>query len=285
MQPQLVDLHTHTSASDGTDTPTELIIKAAKKNLASIAITDHDTLSGLEEAEDAGKQYQVEVIRGCELGVASEYGEIHLLGLWIPHHAVQLEKALKTLRKHRDERNKLIVDKINRLGIPLEYEDIVAKSFGETVGRLHIAQALMEKGYVSSVAEAFHKYLGYNALAYIPKVTLQAKEGIRLLVDSGAMVSFAHPMLLKCPKDWLEATLLQFKEYGLSAIEAYHSDHSSQDERYCVELAHRYGLGLTGGSDYHGEGKPLISLGKGRGGMRITVTMLDMLKAQHNKLM
>lgn len=285
MQHQFVDLHTHTSASDGTDTPTELIKKAVEQKLAAIAITDHDTISGLNEAEQAGNSYQIEVIRGCELGVTSEYGEIHLLGLWIPYSSSTLDQLFKKLCQDREERNKCIIQKINILGYPLSYEEVASKFFGEAMGRLHIAQALVEKGYVTSLFEAFKKLLGHNALAYVPKTTVQLKQGIQLLAEAGALVSFAHPMLLTCPKDWLEKTVVTLKSYGLSAIEAYHSEHSEQDERYCINLASQYDLGITGGSDYHGLGKPLVKLGKGRGGRRMTVAMLDALKERHAKIM
>lgn len=284
MQPCFVDLHTHTIASDGTDTPRELVMKAAELKLAAVAITDHDTISGLEEGEQAGKESQIEVIRGCELGVTSEYGEIHLLGLWIPYHNASLRGMFETLLKDRHDRNRLIISKLNKLGYDVTYEEIIAKVSGEAVGRLHIAQHLTEKGYFNETKEAFKSCLGHNGLAYVPKTTLSLKEGIRLLADAGAMVSFAHAMLLRCPKDWLEDTIGKLKDYGLSAIEAYHSEHSQEDERYCVELASQYQLGITGGSDYHGAGKPKVKLGRGRGGVRMTSAMLDVLKERHFRI-
>lgn len=281
MQPYFVDLHTHTIASDGTDTPRELVIKAAKLKLAAIAITDHDTIAGLEEAEQAGRENQIEVIRGCELGVTSKYGEIHLLGLWLPYDNISLKKMFKTLLKDRHDRAKLIISKLNKLGYNISYEEIIANVFGESIGRLHIAQHLTQKGYFVNTKEAFKSCLGYNGLAYIPKTTISLKEGVRVLADAGAMVSFAHPMLLRCPKDWLEDTIIMLKDCGLSAIEAYHSEHSQKDERYCVDLANRYDLGITGGSDYHGTGKPNVKLGKGRGRVRMTLAMLEVLKERH----
>lgn len=284
MQPYFVDLHTHTIASDGTDTPRELVIKAAKLKLAAIAITDHDTIAGLEEGEQAGKENQVEVIRGCELGVTSKYGEIHLLGLWLPQDNISLREMFKTLLKDRHDRARLIINKLNKLGYNISYEEIIANTPGEAIGRLHIAQHLTKKGYFVDTKEAFKSCLGHNGLAYIPKTTISLKEGIRVLADAGAMVSFAHPMLLRCPKDWLEDTIVMLKDYGLSAIEAYHSDHSQKDERYCVDLASRYQLGITGGSDYHGAGKPNVKLGRGRGGVRMTLAMLDILKERHFRI-
>ncbi len=281
MQVQLVDMHTHTSISDGTDTPAELVNKAAKLNLAAIAITDHDTLDGLDEAEDSGKKYNIEIIRGCELSVTSCYGEIHLIGLWVSKNVEKINDVFNRLYKYRVERNLYLVEKFNKLGCALQYEDVLTQSCGKIIGRLHFAQALLHKGYVSSIHEAFRKYLGCHGSAYIPKEMLKPKEAISLLVDAGAMVSFAHPMLLPCPREWLEKSIASFKNYGLSAIEAYHSDHSLQDERYCVDLATRYDLGITGGSDYHGTAKPNIFLGKGRGRTRVTVALLNALKERH----
>ena len=278
MQPLFVDLHTHTTASDGTDAPAALVRKAAALGLAAVAITDHDTLSGLAEAEEAGQQHGIEVIRGCELGVASAYGEMHLLGLWLPEDASLLETTLVDLRRRRESRNLRMLEKLEQLGYPVAYESVLHFAGGESVGRPHIASALLEKGYVASRDEAFARFLGARGAAYVPRELLTPEQGVALMAGLGATVCIAHPMLMRCPPAWFDDILPRLKECGLSAIEAYHSEHSAADERFCAELARRYSLGLSGGSDYHGLTKPAVRLGRGRGGLRVTAAILDALK-------
>ena len=283
MQPRFVDLHTHTTASDGTDAPRDLIRRAASLKLAAVAVTDHDTVSGLDEAEAAGREYGVEIIRGCELGVQGQYGEIHLLGLWLPRHSAPLDAELSRLRGHREERNLKILDRLRSIGINIGYQEVLDEAGGESVGRPHIDRVLQKRGIVSNFAQAFELYLGYYGAAYVPRTLLTPEEGVSLMADLGAVVSFAHPMLIRCPPSWFDEIIPRLKEAGLGAIEAYHSEHSARDERFCVELAARYGLGLSGGSDYHGMAKPGVELGRGKGGLRVTVALLDALKARRKR--
>ena len=165
----------------------------------------------------------MEIIRGCELGVQGQYGEIHLLGLWLPRHSAPLDAELARLRGHREERNLKILDRLRSIGINIGYQEVLDEAGGESVGRPHIARVLQKRGIVSNFVQAF------------------------------------------------------------GAIEAYHSEHSARDERFCVELAARYGLGLSGGSDYHGMAKPGVELGRGKGGLRVTVALLDALKARRKR--
>ncbi len=280
---QYIDLHTHTLASDGSDTPKELVKKAAEHGLVAVAITDHDTLGGLAEGAAQGKISQVEVIRGCELSVHSECGELHILGLWIKNDPVELEQALEMLRKYRSDRNEIIVDRLKKMGLDISYDYVVELAGGDTVGRPHIASALMKKGYVSSVREAFGSYLGSNGKAYEPKKVLSIDEAMNLLIASEATICLAHPGLIKCSEQWLDNLLAHLKTLGLSAIEAYHSSHSNDQEATCVRLAQKHDLDLTGGSDYHGRTKPDIHLGVGKGNLRITTHILDKLKQRRTQ--
>ncbi len=274
-----IDLHTHSTASDGSDTPSELVGKAAKAGLAAMALTDHDTLAGLDEAATAAQQCGVEFIRGCELSSLCPYGEVHLVGLWLPHVPQSLPDTLNYLREGRHERNRRIVRKLQEQGVSITYEEVLTVAKDGSVGRPHIAQILVAKNTVTSTRQAFEEFLGTHGRAYVPRVALTPLEALAALKAEGATVSFAHPMLLKAPDTWLEETISQLKDAGLDALEAYHSEHSNNDVRRCVALAHQYGLALTGGTDYHGIPKPSITLGRGKGGMRVPYTLLEELKA------
>ncbi len=314
-----VDLHTHTLASDGRDTPTAVVSKAAWLGLTAIAITDHDTLDGLAEAEAQGKENNIEVIRGCELSVLSECGEVHILGLWIPQQAQDLEQALKQLRHNRMQRNVVIVERLQKMGIDISYEDVLRmakkakgqqggklletlqcatkavlapfkgksatsedaqKSEENAVGRPHIAAVLLEKGYVTSIKEAFVKYLADGCPAYEPKKIFEVEEVFRLLREAQATISLAHPGLIRCTPQWLDNYVAFLKNLGLCALEVHHSEHDEETTARMLALTKKYDLGVSGGSDYHGSVKPTIHLGCGKGNLRINVSILEALKEQ-----
>lgn len=279
-----IDLHTHTLASDGTDSPAQLVRRAKDLGLAAVAITDHDTVAGLAEAEKQGQALGLEVICGCEISARGEDNEMHILGLWLPSDTTVLEQSLLRLREHRHERNVIIVAKLQALGLDISYEEVQAASQGEAVGRPHIAAVLLRKGFVQNWQEAFTRYLGYKGQAYVPKEILSPEQAVNLLAGMGATVSLAHPCLSVSSREAVENLVRNLKGFGLNAIEAYHSDHSQAEQRFCVDLATRYGLALTGGSDYHGTSKPRISLGSGYGGLRVPMFVLDSLKAQRRRL-
>jgi predicted metal-dependent phosphoesterase TrpH len=281
-----IDLHCHSTASDGSDEPEELIRKAVGAKLAALAVTDHDSLAGLDAAQQAARETKLELIRGCEVSVYGEGGEMHILGLWIPLEHPNLnafEGVLRDLRDHRAIRNRIMVERLRKLGCSLSYDDVLAESGGESVGRPHIAKVLMRKGYARSAQEVFKRYLGSKGSAYEPKKVLQPEEAVELLVSVGATAAIAHPKLIKASDAWLEARVIRLKACGLSAIEAYHSEHSEADTRFCLALAARQSLALCGGSDYHGKLKPDIALGTGRGGLRVSVNLLDQLKRQRGE--
>lgn len=275
-----IDLHTHSSASDGTDTPSLLVAKARDAGLAAIAITDHDTLSGLAEGQEAGRELGMEVVRGCEISASTELGELHILGLWLPENPQPLLEKLAWLRERRAERNVGIVQKLQDLGYDITMDEVQNAAKGESVGRPHIAEVMLRKGYAKDAREVFRDFLGSRGKAYLPKTVLRPDACVRLLASMGATVSLAHPLLWKAPSGWLDSTVARLKDYGLSAIEAYHSEHSEADVRTCLALAKRFDLGVTGGSDYHGGNKPSISIGRGYGGLRVSVAALDALKSR-----
>ena len=273
-----IDLHTHSTASDGTDSPAELVRKAAEAGLCAVALTDHDCIDGLEEAESAGRDCGIEVVRGCELSSGSPFGEVHVLGLWVPRDDADLEAVFAQLRNQRTERNIAILDKLHTLGVHVDYDEVLEVAQGQSVGRPHIAQVLYNHGIVTSVRDSFHRFLGSHCPAYVPRNLWSMEQVVGALAASGATVCLAHPRLIPCDAAWLEQTVVQLKKHGLWGVEAWHSEYSPADERYCVELAARHGLVCTGGSDYHGTVKPRVQLGRGFGSLRVPVDVLDALK-------
>lgn len=280
MSMTFIDLHTHSTASDGTDSPADLVRKAAQAHLAVLALTDHDTLAGLDEAEEEAKQRNIVFVRGCEISTATPWGEAHFLGLWIPEEpekTARLEAALEKVRMGRKERNLRIAEKLRALGLDVSYEAAEALAGGAVVGRPHFAALLCSMGVVKDRREAFRQYLGKDGLAYEPRRLMSPGEAVSLLKSTGAVVSMAHPRLLHAPVEELDHLVAGLKEQGLDALEAYHSEHDAGDVRLCVELAARYDLQLSGGSDYHGLAKPNIGLGRGKGGLRVGLGVYDEL--------
>ena len=189
-----------------------------------------------------------------------------------------MQEKLAFLRRKRAERNEGIVRKLQELGLDITLEEVLATATGESVGRPHIAEVLLRKGYAENSREVFKKYLGCHGKAYLPKEVLEPEESVRLLADLGATVSLAHPMLWKGPPGWLDTQVARLKDCGLNAIEAWHSEHSEADVRACLALAKRFDLGISGGSDYHGDNKPSICLGTGYGKLRVGMDVLESLR-------
>ena len=276
---QRVDLHTHTCASDGTDTPAELVENARKAGLAAVAITDHDTLSGLDEAQRTAAQFNdIEFVRGVEVSTGTDQGEMHIVGLWVPKDCEPLENALAAMRARRGERNQRILEKLATLDIHLTMEDVLREAGGESVGRPHIARALITKGYVKTITEAFDKYLGSTGKAYLPKDVMNPEEAVSVMSRIGCSVFIAHPMLKPYPPGWIDEFVKRLLPFGLCGIEAWHSEHTEADSRAVIALARRFHLCVSGGSDYHGKNKPRIQLGTGYGSLFVTTDAYERLK-------
>lgn len=273
-----VDLHTHSTASDGTLTPTELVKAAKDAGLVAVALTDHDTVAGLPEAIEAGRRYDIEVIPGCELSVSYDKGIMHLVGLWVDPYAQHLASAFDRLINARTIRNKLIFEKLNQIGFPVTFEEVNALASG-TVGRPHFARALVNHGYVHNIEQAFDKFLGKNGRAYVPKNKISSQEGIQLLKDAGATVVLAHPCLLGVDDEELEAELGRLKNFGLDAMEVYYTSHNTEMTAYYKKKVKKFNILASGGSDFHGAVKPEIRIGKGTGKLFVHNSVLDDLKA------
>ncbi|MBF0480267.1 MAG: PHP domain-containing protein [Desulfovibrionaceae bacterium] len=278
-----VDLHTHSTASDGSNPPGVVARLAARAGLAAVALTDHDTVDGLEEFLAAGREAGVEAIPGCELSVEGEGAGIHILGLWVPAGPSLLSSALAELREHRHTRNRKILEQLARAGIRIDYEEVQAKA-GGAVGRPHIAEAIIDRGVCRSFSECFDKYLGSRGLAYVPKKTLTAAEALGLLRRVGATPVLAHPIYMGLSMLSLEKRLRAFMDLGLEAIEAYYADHAPSQTAAYLELAGRLNLGVSGGSDFHGAPKPESAIGAGRGDLRVPYAVLGELKARRRAL-
>lgn len=276
---KLIDLHTHSTASDGTDSPAELVKKAADMGLAALALTDHDTLKGLEEAEEAASGTGLEFIRGCELSTSTDQGSIHIVGLWLPRKCNALEEYLQQRRERRDARNREMIGLLRKAGANISMEEVEAIANG-TPGRPHIATLLVDKGYARDKTEAFRDWIGETGKAYVPKDSPAPEEAVRLLRSVGASPVIAHPRLRKPPAEWLDGLVGRLRPAGLCALEAWHSAHTPEDEAEVRRLAEKYDLGLSGGSDYHGIPKPDISLGTGKGSLSIGMDVLERLKAR-----
>ncbi|WP_316896333.1 PHP domain-containing protein [Pseudodesulfovibrio indicus] len=274
-----IDLHTHTTASDGTLSPTELVKLAKESGLDAVAITDHDTFQGVAEALEAGKKYGIEVIPGTELSLESPEGAgwIHVVALWLPEQAEELQKAFDWVLEGRANRNHEIVDKLRSLGVNITYEAVAARAKG-TIGRPHFAQELIALGVCSSMDEAFKVWIGDNGRAYVPKRKLTPEQAFPILNDIGATSILAHPFALKLNYKATEKVVRDLMDLGLDGIEVFYSEHSEADTKAFGEMADRLGLLKSGGSDFHGTNKPEIMLGKGRGKLDVPTELLEAMK-------
>ncbi|ACV68009.1 PHP domain-containing protein [Desulfohalobium retbaense] len=273
-----IDLHTHSNASDGTLTPRELIALARQEQVAAVALTDHDTTMGLPEAIEAGRELGVEVIPGCELSVDFPGGMMHVLGLWLPKHPRHLQKILQDLRNKRNTRNERMIAKLQAAGVGITSSEILKMAGDAAVGRPHIAQALVGKNIAVDFNDAFHRFIGPEGMAYVPKDKLSPKKAIAALREEEATVILAHPFSLGLSAEELEKEVAHLKSLGLDGIEAYYPEHSPELIRHCESLAERYDLLLSGGSDFHGAVKPDIHLGRGKDGLHVPYALLERMK-------
>ncbi len=272
------DLHAHTTASDGSLSPTELVRLAANTGLAGLAVTDHDTTTGLQEASAAAQEAGIAFVPGVELSMKYE-GHFHLLGYFIRPGHPGLDGRLAEIRQLRDLRNAAMVGKMNDLGLRIDLEEVESEAGGEVVGRPHMAMVLQKKGYVGSTQEAFDRFLTRGAPCYVPKAQLTPEEGIALVRAAGGVPTVAHPFTLHLEDAELERRLLEWRDHGLGGLECYYPAHSVEQTVYYLRLAERLRLVPTGGSDFHGASKPQVRLGCVYQGQGIPTEMLNRLRA------
>lgn len=250
------DLHIHSNHSDGVCSPRELVDKAAKHQLRAIAIVDHDDVSALDEAFAYGRERGIEVVSGVELSVRNEGREFHLLGYGFNAHDPTFSAHLRLFKEKRLERAQQIVDKLGSLGMRVPMELVLEKAGHGTVGRPHIADALVEEGHVFSFQDAFNRFLGNGRPAYVPSHRLDARTAMEMIRKAGGVSVVAHPGL-----DLGEALVLRLLKLGVDGIETVHPSHNAAATQYFSDLARRYGRLQTGGSDYHGGGQGAATLG------------------------
>jgi predicted metal-dependent phosphoesterase TrpH len=258
--PSLVDLHSHSSVSDGSERPEVVVRNAAAAGVRYLALTDHDGTSGLDEAiAAAGQLDDLQIIPGIEL--SAEEG-IHVLGYFIAYHDSRLQAALSRLQESREGRAHEILDRLTDLGMPLDFERVKRIADG-AIGRPHVARAMIERGYVDSVEEAFERWLGRDRPAYIPSARLTAPQAIEMIRDAGGVSSWAHPEWPDGPQRYrpTEDTLRQLVAAGLQGIEVYYHEHTPDVAARFMDLANHYDLVPTGGSDYHGPEVRDVALG------------------------
>lgn len=267
---RFADLHLHTLFSDGTYTPGELIAEAKRVGLSCIAVVDHDTVLGIEACKTEGSQNDLEVLSGVELTSEYEGLEIHILGYLIDHKNKTLREKLAVLNKNRIERVYKMVDKLKDIGINLKAESVFALAKQGTVGRLHVARALVKEGLVSSIYEVFQKYIGERCPAYILGFRLSPPEAISLIKNAGGIPVLAHPHTVN--RDNLISKLVNF---GIMGLEAYYPEHTMARISFYLNLAKEYNLLVTGGSDCHGDAKPEVKIGS----VKIPYELVNKLKA------
>ena len=278
-----VDLHLHSNISDGADAPERVIELAAQANLTHAALMDHDTLGGVDRARRAADDLGIGFIPGIELSVDHHDTKIHMLVYFLEPGEGPLQSHLADLREGRRVRNEQIVANLNDLGYEITIEDVARQAAGPSIGRPHIADALVHKGYISSRDEAFADLLHDGGAAYVERSRLSARDAIRLARASGAVPVIAHPTTMGLTRDGYARTFRELTDIGLGGIEAHHPMHDMELREHITELCAQLGIAATGGSDYHGATKRSYRVGVGGGDLRVPESAVEQLYAQRNR--
>ncbi|MBP3488239.1 MAG: PHP domain-containing protein [Roseburia sp.] len=287
MNQRLIDLHVHSTESDGTLTPEEVVRAAAAAGLSAIALTDHDTASGVAKAAKTAAALRIELIAGIEL--STEYQlpgsaggkEVHIVGLFIdPAHPTLLEKT-RGFRECRNLRNEKMVAALQKEGFSITTDELIAANPDSVITRANIARFLYQTGQIKSVQKAFEKYIGDGCRCYVGRFKVTPMEAVELIHAAGGVAVLAHPLLYHLKPAVLQQLIDDLKQAGLDGIEAVYSTYTAADEQYVRKLAEENGLLISGGSDFHGANKPAIQIGSGHGNLRIPYEVLDALRGRH----
>ena len=273
-----IDLHVHTATSDGTYRPAEIVSLAAGLGLSAVAITDHDTAAGYREAAEAGVRFGLEVVPGIEIST-TYFGAVHILGYFIDIHAPAMREALDWIAREWEERNRRLTEMFVADGIDMTMEALEAEYPGSVIGRPHMAEFLMRRGYTRSVKESFDKYLGEDRKYFLPKRRPSFARAVEVILASGGVPVLAHPLQYRYPQNEVIEMIEYARACGIRALECYYSEHSPEDQAWLLSRAEHYGLGVSGGSDFHGTRKTHIALGTGMGDLAVPYSVLENLKA------
>ena len=274
----IVDLHVHSNKSDGSFTPSELVDYAVEKGLRAFALTDHDTTEGLDEAIAAAKGKEIEVIPGIEFSTEYEGKDIHIVGLYIDYKSKIFSGQIQAFVDSRTERNRKMCSNLQTAGIDISYEKLLAAFPDAVITRAHYAKYLLDHGAVNSMPEAFDKYLGDHTRYFVPREKVTPMQAVKLILDAGGIPVLAHPTLYHMSDKRLGLLLYRLKGAGLAAMECIYSTYTPSEERQMKQLADKYGLLPSGGSDFHGATKPKLDLAVGYGNLMVPEEILINLK-------
>jgi len=276
-----IDLHIHSSASDGTLSSSEILIQARKQNLGAIAITDHDSIEGSRKAICAGIPPPLKFLTGVEISTTPPpgffcSGSFHILGYGIKLNDPVLNQTLEMLQEARRNRNPQILSRLNHLGMTLSLKEVENEVREGQIGRPHIADLMVKKGFVKSSDDAFDRYLGKDKPAYVDKFRIDCERAIEIIAKAGGISVLAHPLLLNIEQDEImEDLIVTLKSMGLKGLEVYYPNHMPEHIDYYAVLARRHDLLMTGGSDFHGFLKPNIQMGSGKGNLNIPFELYE----------
>jgi len=276
----LIDLHTHTTASDGSLTPCQLVEAALEAGLAAIAVTDHDTVDGVSGAVEAGASLGIRVVPGIEISCVLDGGTLHILGYGFDPSEPRFAAGVERLKRARKERNPKIIHNLREMGIPITLEQVEERAGGGVVGRPHIAKTLLDLGAVKTVQEAFDSYLASDSPAYEHKFRYEPADAFEKIKGAGGIPVMAHPYQTHREGEELRQLVSELAEQGLEGIEVLYSRHSPEQVEFYGELAREFDLVPTGGTDFHGKTKPDITLGTGTGDLKVPLSILDGIDAR-----
>ena len=279
MNSKIVDLHAHTTESDGSFTPEELILEAKRVGLSAIAITDHDSISGIKKAAPIAAECDIELIPGVELSTDYNGKEVHVVGLFIDIENKYFLRKIKEFKENRDNRNAIMVENLQKEGFSITMEDLVAENPDCVITRANIARFLYEHGMIPTIQTAFEKYIGDNCKCYVNRFKITPMDGVRLIKEAGGTAILAHPLLYHMSDATLQKMVDEMKEAGLDGIEAIYCTYTPSEERLMKKFAQENHLLISGGSDFHGTTKPNLNLGTGYGKLYIPYEVLENIKA------
>ena len=280
MSTKIVDLHTHTTESDGSFTPEDLILEAKHVGLSAIAITDHDSISGIKKAAPVALEQEIELIPGVELSTDYNGKEVHVVGLFVDIENEYFLSKIKEFKENRDNRNAIMVENLQKEGFAITMEELLAENPDCVITRANIARFLYEHGMIPSIQTAFEKYIGDNCKCYVNRFKITPMDGVRLIKEAGGTAILAHPLLYHMSDVTLQKMVNEMKDAGLDGIEAIYCTYSPSEERQMKRFAMDNQLLISGGSDFHGTTKPNLNLGTGYGKLYIPYEVLEEMKKQ-----